>query len=128
MDTSQSSSPEEIPLLNLRQLRSFIVFGHADFLELLEDMRDDIPKQFSAIREAMITGDTEESAATAHSSRGILSYFGCVALNQRLAAIEALETVDPSQAEAIFAELTTLWADTLAAIKEWESGVPEFNP
>jgi HPt (histidine-containing phosphotransfer) domain-containing protein len=128
MDTSQPSSPEEIPLLNLRQLRSFIVYGHADFLELLEDMRKDIPKQFSAIREAMIAGDAEESSAAAHSSRGILSYFGCVALNQRLAAIELLETLEPSQAEGVFEELTTLWTDTLAAIKEWESAVPEFNP
>lgn len=126
MDASPSSS-EEPSLLNIRQLRSFIVFGHADFLELLEDMKNDIPIRFAAVREAMIAGDAGECSAAAHVSRGALSYFGCVALNKRLAEIEALETVGPSQAESYFTELNTIWDNTLAAIKEWERGVPEFN-
>jgi uncharacterized protein YsxB (DUF464 family) len=121
------SSSDETSLLNLRQLRSFIVFGHADFLELLEDMKNDIPIRLDAVREAMIASDAAECAAAAHVSRGALSYFGCVALNKRLAEIEAQETVDPSQAENVFNELHTLWDDTLAQIKEWERGVPEFN-
>jgi len=121
------SSPDETSLLNLRQLRSFIVFGHADFLELLEDMKNDIPIRLAAVREAMLAGDAGECAAAAHVSRGALSYFGCVALNKRLAEIEAQETVDPSQAENVFNELHTLWDNTLAEIKEWERGVPEFN-
>ncbi|GAA5116607.1 hypothetical protein GCM10023212_03540 [Luteolibacter yonseiensis] len=127
MDMSPSPSPHDPPLLDLRQLRSFVVLGHENFLELLEDMKGDMPKSFAAVREAMLTGDAEETSAVAHSSRGILSYFGCVALNQRLAVIEALKTVDPSQAEIVFNELTALWAESVVAIKEWESGVPEFN-
>ena len=128
MDHSPPTSSHEPPLLDLRQLRSFVVIGHEDFLELLEDMGNDLPRCFENLRAAMLTGDVEESSSAAHYSRGMLSYFGCIALNQRLATIEALPTVDPSQADSIFHELSALWAESLVAIKEWERSIPEFNP
>ncbi len=114
-------------MLDLRQLGSFISLGREDFSELLEDMRNDVPKYLALIHSAMQAGDGEGSSAAAHSCRGMLSYFGCVALNVRLTTIEKFDSVSPSQATPIFDELTELWAESLAAIKEWERGVPEFN-
>ena len=66
--------------------------------------------------------------ARAHGLRGVLAYFGCVAVTKRLAQLETQECVPPEQAAGIHAELLDLWEQSLAALAEWEKSVPDFGP
>lgn len=118
----------ETPLIDPPQLETFIVFGHADYLDLLGDVIHDVPGHLERLRTAISAGNPGEIRAAAHSLRGMLSYFGCVALTTRLADFEHQTAIPPEQAAPIHAELSGLWEKTLAAIKEWEKTVPDFAP
>ena len=119
--------PSRAPLLNLRQLETFCIIGYDDYLELLGDLSLEVPARLEQIRAAIEHGDAVELKTIAHSLRGILAYFGCAALNERFAALEAPDAVaPPEQAAAIDGQLQTLWQDSLAAIKAWEKSVPGF--
>ena len=60
--------------------------------------------------------------------RGLLAYFGCIAMTARLAALENQTSIAPEQAAAIRAELNDLWERSLAALRQWENSLPGFMP
>lgn len=114
-------------LINRSQLASFIAIGREDFLNLLGDVVRDVPRHLDRIRNVVTRGDENGLKDAAHSLRGMLSYFGCIALTARLASFENRETVAPELAGSLHTELETLWESSLAAINEWEKSVPEFR-
>lgn len=118
----------ESTLLDHQQLESFIDLGFDDYLDLLGDVIHDVPGHLAHLRAAIQQGDSRELNARAHSLRGMLSYFGCVAMTDRLARMEHHESVVPDQAAATHSELHSLWEKSLAAIKAWEKSVPGFAP
>jgi HPt (histidine-containing phosphotransfer) domain-containing protein len=124
---SHTISPDP-RLLDVQQLETFIMLGYEDYADLLGDVAHDVPGYFSTIRSAILAGDRAAGAAAAHSCRGMLSYFGCVALTERLAEIEHAPPIHEASAEPLYGELALLWEATQAALHEWERGVPNFAP
>jgi hypothetical protein len=116
-----------VALLDLNVLKPFIEIGREDYLDILNDVTRDIPSHLERIRDAIATGDTIERKSRLHSTRGMISYFGCVVLMTRLFQIEHQETIPTDQADTIHGELHTLWEKSLAALKDWEMTVPEFS-
>ncbi|MES2924315.1 MAG: response regulator [Verrucomicrobiota bacterium] len=125
---SPISNPQSpIPnLLDFRQLRPLAAIGLEDFHDLLGDVIQDIPAHLEKIRTAIHADDTPELKARAHTFRGMIANYGCIALAERLTRLEYHDPLIPAQAAAIQAELQDLWDSSLAAIKEWEKSVPEF--
>lgn len=126
MESTQPFITQDPPLIDIRKLRLFVILGIADYRELLGDVLREVPEQLVNIRDFIRQGDSVQRKQCAHSLRGILGYFGCVAMTARFTQVEAEETIMPEQADAIYAELETLWQNSLAAIREWEKSVPEF--
>ena len=126
---SQNSDPSPpTGLLDIRQLETFVVIGVADYLSLLADVINDVPIQLEQIRAAIEQGDLPHLHARAHALRGLLAYFGCIAMTARLAALENQTSIAPEQAAAIRAELNDLWERSLAALRQWENSLPGFMP
>ena len=113
-------------LINPRQLEPLAILGIEDFHDILGDVVRDVPGCLKSLRAAIRAGDIATLKARAHSLRGMLANFGCVAMTARLARIEHLESIDPTEADAVQTELQQLWDQSLAAIKAWEKSVPEF--
>lgn len=128
MDSTNPDSAAELPLLDYRQLETFIVIGIDEYHELLGDVTIEAPQQLGQIRAAIQQGDSATLKNRAHGLRGLLAYFGCVAVTRRLAQLETQDSVPPEQAESIHAELLDLWEQSLAALAEWEKSVPDFGP
>lgn len=124
---SDNTSPDSL-LLDPRQLETFVMLGYEDYADLLADVTNDVPGYLATIRSAVLAGDAAATSAAAHSCRGMLSYFGCVALTDRLAGIEHSPQRDASSAEPEYVELVALWDATRAAILRWEQSVPDFAP
>lgn len=118
----------QAPLLDLDQLESFTAIGYDDYLDLLDDVLRDIPDHLEGIRVSIHAGNSADFRSRAHAFRGMISYFGCVALTDRLAGLEHQPEVAPAQADAIHTELKDLWDRSFAAIKDWEISVPDFAP
>ncbi|NQX02929.1 response regulator, partial [bacterium] len=116
------------PLLDALQLEPFISIGYDDYLDLLGDVIDNVPGQLEQIRTAIKDADTATLSARAHSLRGMLSYFGCIAMTTRLHQLELQDMPRPGQAIDIHTELRALWEESLTAIKAWEKSVPDFAP
>lgn len=116
----------ESTLIDYHQLEPFIVIGIADYLDLLNDVIRDVPSHLENIRIAIRDGNTREFKNLAHTFRGMISHFGCIAMTARLAQLEHYESIVPNQAAAIHAELQALWGQSLAALKDWEKSVPNF--
>ena len=114
------------PLLDFRQLKPLAAIGIEDFHDLLGDVIQDVPNHLEKIRSAIHSADTSELKARAHTFRGMIANYGCIALAERLTRLEYHEAVVPAQAADIHGELLDLWDRSLAAIKEWEKSVPEF--
>ena len=126
---SPNSDPNPQPaLLDFHQLETFVVIGVADYLDLLGDVIEDVPIQLEQIRVAIQDGDSPHLKARSHGLRGLLAYFGCIAMTARLAELETQASVAPEQASAIHSELQNLWQASLAALKEWEKSLPGFVP
>ena len=113
-------------LINPRQLEPLAILGIEDFHEILGDVVRDVPGCLDNLRAAIHAGDIAALKARAHSLRGMLGNFGCVAMTARLARIEHIESIDPAEADAVQTELQQLWEQSVAAIKAWEKAVPEF--
>ncbi len=129
----ESPAPEPAPvavadsaLIDLLQLEPLAFIGLEDFLDILGDVVRDVPGCLENIRSAIHASDTAALKARAHSLRGMLANFGCIAMTARLARIEHLDSIDPAEAGAVHEELQQLWEKSHAAIKEWEKSVPEF--
>ena len=118
----------QAPLLDLDPLETFAVLGYDDYLDLLSDVIRDVPGHLDAVRAANLAGNPADVSSRVHSFRGMVSYFGCIALTGRLAELERQPAIAPTQAAAIHAELQDLWDRSLAAIKDWEKSVPDFAP
>ncbi len=116
----------ESKLLDTHQLEPFIMIGITDYLDLLNDVIRDVPGHLENIRNAIRDGNSREFKNHAHTLRGMISHFGCIAMTTRLAQLEHHETVTPDQAAAVHAELQTIWEQSLAALKEWEKTAPGF--
>ena len=116
------------PLLDHNQLETFIMLGYDDYADLLNDVRREVPGYFTTIRSAIASGDSKSCSAASHSCRGMLSYFGCIALNNLLSVLENGPLPDASSAESVHDQLLTVWDDTLFAIQEWAESVPDFIP
>jgi HPt (histidine-containing phosphotransfer) domain-containing protein len=116
------------PLLDHEQLESFADIGYDDYLELLGDVIHDVPGHLDRIRASIEAGDSAAVKSRVHSFRGMVSYFGCIALTDRLAVMEHHPEIAPDQAATIHSELQNLWDRSLAAIKDWEKSVPDFAP
>jgi HPt (histidine-containing phosphotransfer) domain-containing protein len=116
------------PLLDPSQLETFIMLGYEDYADLLGDVERDVPGYFNIIHSAIASGDSKACSAATHSCRGMLSYFGCVALTSLLAELENGVLPDKSRAESVHNELLTTWESTLNAILKWEKSVPDFAP
>ena len=126
MDPTQSAAGQESPLINTRKLQTFVILGVADYVEMFGDLMCEVPQQLARMHSAIAGGDLAECRQCAHSLRGILGYFGCVAMTVRLAELENRESVMPEEASAIYGEFHTLWHDSCAAIREWEKSIPDF--
>jgi HPt (histidine-containing phosphotransfer) domain-containing protein len=128
MDSINPDFNPEPSLLDYRQLEMFIVIGIDDYRELLGDVAIEAPQRLGQIRDAFQQGDSAMLKDRAHGLRGLLAYFGCVAVTKRLAQLETQEIVPPEQAASTHAELLDLWEQSLAALAEWEKSVPDFAP
>lgn len=115
-------------LLDSSQLETFIMLGYEDYADLLGDVKRDVPGYFTVIHSSVATGDAKACSAAAHSCRGMLSYFGCIALNNLLADLENGALPDKSNADTIHNELLASWKHTLNAIHAWEKSIPDFAP
>ena len=115
-------------LLNLEPLEVFATLGYDDYFDLLSDVIRDVPGHLESVRAAIHSGNPAEVSSRVHNFRGMVSYFGCIALTDRLAELEHHPAIAPTEAPAIHAELQDLWDRTLAAIKDWEKSVPDFAP
>jgi len=122
---SINSDPPQVPLLDYHQLETFAVIGVADYLRLLAEVIEDIPKQMDQIRAAIQEGNVPQIRARAHGLRGLVAYFGCVAMTERLAQLENQEHFPPAQASAIHAELEDVWQNSLAALNAWQQSLSE---
>ncbi len=118
----------QTPLLDLGQLESFAGIGYDDYLDLLSDVVRDVPRHLEGIRASIDAGNSTDVRSRLHSFRGMISYFGCIALTDRLAGMEQHPEIPPDQAVGIHSELQSLWDRSLAAIKDWEKSVPDFAP
>ncbi len=125
MDTSRPSSES---LLDISQLNSFITIGYTDYIDLLGDVIQDVASHLVSIQAAIQQGNLVDLRARSHSLRGMLSYFGCIAMTARLKVLEESASLTPPQAAAIHGELQSLWDQSLAAIRSWEKSVPNFAP
>lgn len=118
--------PHHSQLLDHKQLDVLVQFGISAYHELIADVVADVPTHLAGIRAAIEESSYSELRTRAHSCRGMLSNFGCIGMTARLARFEH-ETLTPAaQAADIHTELETLWQRTLAAIRCWETTVPEF--
>ncbi|KAB2640420.1 MAG: Hpt domain-containing protein [Verrucomicrobia bacterium] len=122
------SDPRQLPLLDYHQLETFAVIGVADYLRLLTEVIEDIPKQMDQIRAAIQEGNVPQILARAHGLRGLVAYFGCVAMTESLAQLEKQEHFPPAQATAIHAELQSVWQQSLAALNAWQQSLPSSSP
>ncbi len=118
----------QAPLLDLEPLESFVVLGYEDYLDLLGDVIRDVPGHLESIHTAILAGNSADVSTRVHSFRGMVSYFGCIALTGRLAELERQPAIAPTEAAAIHTELQDLWDRSLAALKDWEKSVPDFVP
>ena len=125
-DLSQAAIPND-PLIDYRKFKTFIIMGPADYHELLADVIHEVPVELDRLRNAIQAGDILARKTSAHSLRGILGYFGCVAMTSRLVLLDNDAPTAPDQASTIHDELLTLWTNSLTAIHEWEKSVPEFS-
>ena len=126
-----SASPEipaAQPLIDPRQLETFIEFGHTAYDDILNELIRSVPGYLPAIRALIEAGDMSGLKGRLHSFRGELACFGCVAMTTRLAELEAQAVVDPAQAAPLQAELQELWDRSFSAIQEWRNTVPAFKP
>jgi len=126
MDSIQFTLPPSESLLDHNQLKSFITIGYADYTELLSDAIQDVAIHLTAIQAAIQQGKWSELRDHSHSLRGMLSYFGCIAMTARLKTLEESTALTPPQAAAIHGELQILWSRSLAAIRHWEKSIPNF--
>jgi len=126
MGSTNSGPPSEITLLDYHQLETFVVIGVTDYLELLGDVIEDVPGQLAQIRAAMEQGNAPQVKARAHGLRGLVAYFGCVAMTARLAELEQQDHLSTEHAGAIHGELLDLWNQSLAALRQWERSLPGF--
>ena len=118
----------QAPLLDLEPLEVFATLGYDDYLDLLSDVIRDGPGHLESVRAAIHAGNAADVTSRTHSFRGMVSYFGCIALTSRLAELEHHPAIAPSEATAIHAELQDLWNRSLTAIKDWEKSVADFAP
>ncbi len=123
MNSKVNSSPV---LLDLDQLENFVDLGLADFLDILGDVLGDVPTHIEMIHSAIRDGDAATLRARAHSSRGMLANFGCVAMTGFLHRLEHEGPVAPELAGSVRDELENLWQQSYSAIKDWEKSVPGF--
>ena len=114
-------------LIDVRQLETFIDLGCDGYFDILGDLIQEVPVSISTICTNIAEGDTLALKRHAHSLKGILGCFGCVAISNRIVALEHEASVPPAQAESLHAELLEIWQTSLAAIKEWEKSVPAFT-
>jgi len=126
MDTEPHDSSH--PLLDISQLDTFVMLGYEDYADLLKDVKNDVPEYFNTIRQSIATGDAKACRAASHSCRGMLSYFGCVALTHLLDDLENGALPGEGAAESTHAKLVATWEKTLTALQEWEKSVPDFSP
>ncbi|GAA5115546.1 Hpt domain-containing protein [Luteolibacter yonseiensis] len=126
MDSEPTTSSDS--LLDVSQLDTFVMLGYDEYSELLGDVRREVPNYFTVIHGAIASGDSKTCSAACHSCRGMLSYFGCVVLNNLLGGLENGPLPDKSQADPIHDELLTTWNNSLNALLGWEKTVPDFAP
>ena len=128
MGSNNSGPPQQAPLLDYHQLETFAVIGIADYLRLLAEGIEDIPHQMAQICSSIQEGNVPQTRARAHGLRGLVAYFGCVAMTERLAHLENQEDFSPAQASAIHAELHAIWQQSLAALNAWQQSLPDSEP
>ncbi|KAB2641818.1 MAG: Hpt domain-containing protein [Verrucomicrobia bacterium] len=128
MGSINSGQPPQDPLLDYHQLETFAVIGIADYLKLLAEVIEDIPHQMAQISASIQEGNVPQTRARAHGLRGLVAYFGCVAMTSQLARLEELGDFSPVQAAAIHADLQVVWEQTLAAINAWQQSLPSASP
>ncbi|MCX6878497.1 MAG: ATP-binding protein [Verrucomicrobia bacterium] len=118
----------ESALIDTRQLDTFIDLGSVAYHDILGDLIRDVPASLEHLRAVIQAGDTAACKRRAHSLKGILACFGCVAMTARLAELEQQEgDAAPEHATPLHAELQDLWQRSLSAIREWEKSVPAFS-
>ncbi len=120
MGSINSGPSPETTLLDYHQLETFAIIGAADYIELLDEVIVDVPEQLDQIRAAIEEGNGAQVKARVHGLRGLVAYFGCVALTARLARLEIWDELSPGQAAAIHLELLALWDQSLKALRQWE--------
>lgn len=125
--STEPSDPSQ-PLLDVSQLDTFVMLGYEDYADLLSDVKNDVPEYFRTIRAAIAAGDAKACRAASHSCRGMLSYFGCVALTHILDGLENGPLPEEGAAESTYNKLVATWEKTLTALVEWEKSVPDFSP
>jgi len=126
MGSSNPGSSPQVQLLDFHQLESYSVIGVEDYLRLLGDVIVDIPNQMAEIRDAVEQGNAPQFKARAHGLRGLVAYFGCVAMAARLAQLENQEDIAPTLASAIHTELQVIWEQSLAALNIWRQSMTDL--
>ena len=126
MDSTHPAPGPESPLINTRKLQTFVLLGIDDYLEMLGDLMREVPAQLTRLRSAIEQGNSDDCKQCAHMMRGILGYFGCVAMTDKLASLENQPNLPPTEATATYQDFQALWQHSLTAIREWEKSIPDF--
>ncbi len=123
----QEAQSPEAGILDTEQLETFLMLGYEDYANLLGDVVTEVPSYIATIHSSILSRDSGIYSAAIHSFRGMISYFGCINLTEKLAFLEKNALPEASFASDIQAELLKLWEKSLAAIRQWESD-SDFHP
>ncbi|MEN9974585.1 MAG: hypothetical protein RLZZ282_591, partial [Verrucomicrobiota bacterium] len=116
------------PLLNDTIIQNLTFIGIDGYKEVISGATAATSSYLESILTTVAHAESQQLKELLHKFRGMLLQIGCDAMPARLLELESLALPTPDQAHAIQTELATLWQLTLAAIKEWEKSIPEFNP
>lgn len=127
--TSQNTMQQDnAPLIDIRQLDQFICIGPSDFLEILDDVVQDVAKNLEKIHSAILAGDPVEMKFGVHSMRGMLASLGCVGMTAVLHELEYGPSPPPGDAELVQSKLAALWQQSHSEIMDHARSIDGFLP
>jgi PAS domain S-box-containing protein len=114
-------------LVDIKQLDALIIIGAEGYRDVLQDLMREVPVHIANIRTLIEIGDMPSFKCRIHKFKGVLGFFGCVAMTSRLDHLHEQDHFASELAVPIHAELTDLWDKSLIAIRQWELSVPSLT-